>query len=105
MSWLWTLIVGAIIGAIAGAITSKGNSMGCITNIIAGLIGSTIGQAIFGNWGPSAAGMALIPSILGAVILVVQLFHFSLVKDLRNESLKRFDLRGKLKSKRFVRFY
>ncbi len=38
MSWLWTLIVGAVIGAIAGAITSKGNSMGCITtNIIAGL--------------------------------------------------------------------
>lgn len=23
MSWLWTLIVGAVIGAIAGAITSK----------------------------------------------------------------------------------
>ncbi|HGF7802632.1 TPA: GlsB/YeaQ/YmgE family stress response membrane protein, partial [Enterococcus faecium] len=33
MSWLWTLIVGAVIGAIAGAITSKGNSMGCVTNI------------------------------------------------------------------------
>ncbi|HAP9080470.1 TPA: GlsB/YeaQ/YmgE family stress response membrane protein, partial [Enterococcus faecium] len=32
MSWLWTLIVGAVIGAIAGAITSKGNSMGCVTN-------------------------------------------------------------------------
>ena len=70
MSWLWTLIVGAVIGAIAGAITSKGNSMGCITNIIAGLVGSSIGQAIFGEWGPKAAGMELIPSSLGAVILV-----------------------------------
>ncbi len=49
MSWLWTLIVGAVIGAIAGAITSKGNSMGCVTNIIAGLVGSSIGQAIFGE--------------------------------------------------------
>ncbi|MCS5464484.1 GlsB/YeaQ/YmgE family stress response membrane protein [Enterococcus lactis] len=90
MSWLWTLIVGAVIGAIAGAITSKGNSMGCITNIIAGLVGSSIGQAIFGEWGPKAAGMALIPSILGAVILVA-VVSFSLEnghKFLQNSKLK-----------------
>lgn len=76
MGWLWTLIVGAIIGAIAGAITNRGDSMGCITNIIAGLIGSSIGQAIFGDWGPSAAGMAIVPSILGAVILVAVVSFF-----------------------------
>ena len=76
MGWIWTLIVGAVIGASAGAITSKGNSMGCITNIIAGLIGSSIGQAIFGNWGPHAAGMALLPSILGAVSLVAVVSFF-----------------------------
>ena len=76
MGWLWTLIVGAIIGAIAGAITNRGNSMGCITNIIAGLIGSSIGQAVFGDWGPSAAGMAIVPSILGAVILVAVVSFF-----------------------------
>ncbi|MEN2316491.1 GlsB/YeaQ/YmgE family stress response membrane protein [Lacticaseibacillus paracasei] len=71
MAWLWSLIVGAIIGVIAGAITGRGNSMGWIANIIAGLIGSAIGQALLGTWGPSLAGMALIPSILGAVILVI----------------------------------
>ncbi|MCC4312114.1 GlsB/YeaQ/YmgE family stress response membrane protein [Carnobacterium maltaromaticum] len=71
MSFIWSLIVGAIIGAIAGAITKKGGSMGWIVNIIAGLLGSSIGQAIFGHWGPSLAGMALIPSILGATILVL----------------------------------
>ena len=71
MAWLWSLIVGAIIGVIAGAITGSGNSMGWIANIIAGLIGSAIGQALLGTWGPSLAGMALIPSILGAVILVI----------------------------------
>ncbi|WP_128518113.1 GlsB/YeaQ/YmgE family stress response membrane protein [Lacticaseibacillus paracasei] len=64
-------MVGAIIGVIAGAITGRGNSMGWIANIIAGLIGSAIGQALLGTWGPSLAGMALIPSILGAVILVI----------------------------------
>ncbi|MFD1410296.1 GlsB/YeaQ/YmgE family stress response membrane protein [Lapidilactobacillus gannanensis] len=70
MSWIWTLIVGAIIGIIAGALTGKGNRMGWIANIIAGLLGSTLGQALFGSWGPSLAGMALVPSILGAIILV-----------------------------------
>ena len=42
--------------------------MGIIANIIAGLVGSTIGQAILGTWGPSLAG--IVPSIIGAVILV-----------------------------------
>jgi uncharacterized membrane protein YeaQ/YmgE (transglycosylase-associated protein family) len=70
MHLLWSLIVGAIIGAIAGAITSKGQSMGWIANIVAGLVGSFIGQSLFGTWGPQLAGIALIPSIIGAVILV-----------------------------------
>lgn len=69
MGFIWALIVGGVIGAIAGAIT-KGSSMGIIANIIAGLVGSTIGQAILGTWGPSLAGMAIVPSIIGAVILV-----------------------------------
>ena len=68
---IWSLIVGAIIGAIAGAITNRGASMGWISNILAGLIGPAIGQGVLGHWGPSLAGMALIPSIIGAVVLVL----------------------------------
>lgn len=71
LSWIWVLIVGAIIGIIAGFITGKGGSMGFLANLIAGLVGSTLGQAIFGSWGPQMAGMAIVPSILGAVILVL----------------------------------
>lgn len=70
MGFIWSLIVGAVIGVIAGAITNKGKSMGWIANIAAGLIGSAIGQGLLGSWGPKLAGMALIPSIVGAVILV-----------------------------------
>lgn len=44
--------------------------MGWISNILAGLVGSFVGQALLGTWGPSLAGMALIPSIVGAVIVV-----------------------------------
>ncbi|MFT8726908.1 MAG: GlsB/YeaQ/YmgE family stress response membrane protein [Liquorilactobacillus ghanensis] len=69
LHWLWILIVGAII-AIAGAVTSQSSSMGWISNIIAGLVGSAIGEAILGSWGPQLAGMAIVPSIIGAVILV-----------------------------------
>ena len=69
--WIWVLIVGAIIGLLAGVITGRGGSMGFLANIIAGLVGSTLGQAIFGSWGPQMAGMAIVPSVLGAVILVL----------------------------------
>ena len=70
MYWIWTLIVGAIIGAIAGAITNRSGSMGWIANIIAGLAGSALGQALFGSWGPHLGGMAIFPSLIGAVIVV-----------------------------------
>ncbi|TSO25523.1 GlsB/YeaQ/YmgE family stress response membrane protein [Lactobacillus sp. LL6] len=71
LHWLWVLIVGGVIGLIAGAITGRGQSMGWIANILAGLVGSSLGQALLGAWGPQVAGMAIVPSILGAVILVL----------------------------------
>ena len=67
---IWSIIVGGFIGFIAGALTKKGGAMGIITNIVAGLLGSSVGQSLFGYWGPTMAGMALIPSILGAVIVI-----------------------------------
>ena len=73
---LWSIIVGGVIGLIAGGITKKGDSMGIIANIIAGLVGSSVGQSLFGSWGPSLAGMALVPSILGAVIVVAVVSFF-----------------------------
>ncbi|MDE7041005.1 MAG: GlsB/YeaQ/YmgE family stress response membrane protein [Limosilactobacillus sp.] len=71
MHWIWVLIVGGLIGLVAGALTRRGGSMGVISNIVAGLVGSSIGEAVLGAWGPQVAGMAIIPSIIGAVILVM----------------------------------
>ena len=73
---LWSIIVGGLIGLIAGGITKKGGSMGIIANVLAGLIGSSVGQSLLGNWGPSLAGMALLPSIAGAVIVVCVVSFF-----------------------------
>lgn len=67
---VWSIIVGGFIGFVAGAITRKGGSMGILSNVVAGLVGSAVGQALFGTWGPALAGMALVPSILGAVIVI-----------------------------------
>ena len=71
LHWIWVLIVGGVIGLIAGAITHKGGSMNWIANIIAGLVGSSLGEALLGAWGPQVAGMAIGPSVLGAIILVI----------------------------------
>ena len=73
---IWSLIVGGFIGFIAGGITKKGGAMGIIANIIAGLLGSSVGQSLFGTWGPSMAGMAIVPSILGAVIVIAVVSFF-----------------------------
>lgn len=71
MGLIWQLLIGAVIGAVAGALTSRDVPMGWIGNILAGLIGSWLGEMLLGSWGPTIAGMALVPSIIGAVILVV----------------------------------
>lgn len=71
LHWIWVLIVGGVIGLIAGAITHKGGSMNWIANIIAGLVGSSLGEALLDAWGPQVAGMAIVPSLLGAIILVI----------------------------------
>lgn len=71
MDWIWTLLVGAVIGAVASGLVDKRNSKGCVFNVIAGLLGSSLGHKLFGaDWGGHIAGMAIIPSILGAVIVV-----------------------------------
>ncbi len=71
MSILWMLIVGGIIGWLAGLITGRDVPGGIIGNIIAGFIGSWLGGLILGSWGPVIGGFAIIPAIIGAIILGV----------------------------------
>jgi glsB len=44
--------------------------MGCFGKMFLGWIGAFLGQLLFGAWGPSLNGTAIIPSILGAMILL-----------------------------------
>ncbi|KAB2337080.1 GlsB/YeaQ/YmgE family stress response membrane protein [Cytobacillus depressus] len=69
-SFLWSLIIGGIIGWIAGMIVGRNIPGGVFGNIIAGFVGAWLGSAIFGHWGPDIAGFAIIPALIGAVVLV-----------------------------------
>ncbi|MDO4774534.1 MAG: GlsB/YeaQ/YmgE family stress response membrane protein [Aerococcaceae bacterium] len=70
MGLLWQLIVGGVIGWLAGNIMNRDIPGGVIGNIIAGLLGSTIGGYLFKDFGPIIGGMAVVPSLLGAIILI-----------------------------------
>ncbi len=70
MSFLWSLIVGGVIGWLAGMIMGKDIPGGVIGNIIAGFVGAWLGTLILGNWGPHVANFAIIPAIIGAVVVV-----------------------------------
>jgi uncharacterized membrane protein YeaQ/YmgE (transglycosylase-associated protein family) len=70
MSFLWSLIIGGVIGWLAGMIIGKDIPGGVIGNIIAGFVGAWLGTLILGNWGPHVADFAIIPAIIGAVVVV-----------------------------------
>ena len=65
-----SMFVGLLIGLLAGAITNRGERMGCFGKMFLGWIGAFLGQMIFGTWGPILADTAIIPSVLGAMILL-----------------------------------
>lgn len=67
---LGSMLVGLLIGILAGAVTNRGERMGCFGKMFLGWVGAWIGQFLFGYWGPSLAGTAIIPSVLGAMILL-----------------------------------
>jgi len=73
MGFILYLIVGGLIGWLAGLILGKDVPAGCIGNIVAGIIGSWIGGELLGsfsNFGPSLAGIHIVPALIGAIIFV-----------------------------------
>lgn len=79
ISWI---LFGALAGWIASMITGRNQRQGCIMNIIVGVIGAFIGGALYGlltgrtlqvGWNL----VALVVSILGAVVLLLVVNLFS----------------------------
>lgn len=55
---------------LASLITGKDVPGGVIGNIIAGIIGSWVGSKLLGSFGPVIGGYAIIPALIGAIILI-----------------------------------
>lgn len=70
MGFIWSLIIGGLLGWIASLITGKDIPGGIFGNIIAGMIGAWVGSAILGDFGPVIGGYAIIPALIGAIILI-----------------------------------
>jgi uncharacterized membrane protein YeaQ/YmgE (transglycosylase-associated protein family) len=67
---IWSLIVGGILGWFASLITGRDVPGGVIGNIIAGIVGSWLGTALLGKFGPIIGGYAIVPALIGAIILI-----------------------------------
>ena len=65
-----SMFVGLLIGLLAGAITNRGERMGCFGKMFLGWIGASLGHLLFGTWGPNLAGIAIIPAVLGAMVVL-----------------------------------
>jgi uncharacterized membrane protein YeaQ/YmgE (transglycosylase-associated protein family) len=70
LGFIWSLIIGGLIGWVASLIVGRDIPGGIIGNIIAGFVGAWLGSLLLGNWGPDLGGFAIIPAILGSVLLV-----------------------------------
>jgi len=79
ISWI---VFGALAGWIASMITGRNQRQGCIMNIIVGVIGAFIGGLFYGLLTGQTLNVgwnltALIVSILGAVVLLLDVNLFS----------------------------
>jgi transglycosylase associated protein len=77
VGFILSLLVGSFIGCIAGFFTKKGESMGILANVFAGLVGSCAGYSVFGLWVSKFSDFVLIPSVVGAVVLIALLWLFT----------------------------
>ena len=67
---LGSMFVGLLVGLLAGALTNRGESMGCFEKMFLGWIGAFLGHLLFGTWGPNLAGIAIVPAVLGAMVVL-----------------------------------
>lgn len=82
MSWIVTLIIGAIVGWLASIIMKTNAQMGLLANIIVGVLGSVLGFWIAGMLGMDATGgiARFLIALVGAVLLIFILRAFGVFK-------------------------
>lgn len=66
-----TLLIAALVGWVANRIVPGKIPYGWLGAIVFGLLGSWVGGILLGDAGPEIGGIAVIPAIVGAVILAI----------------------------------
>ncbi|WP_404331712.1 GlsB/YeaQ/YmgE family stress response membrane protein [Mesobacillus maritimus] len=70
-AFIISAIIALAIGIVADKVSPFDMPGGWAGAMVAGFIGTWLGQVLFGAWGPIVAGYALIPALIGAVIVVI----------------------------------
>ncbi|MDB5045212.1 MAG: putative transglycosylase associated protein [Deinococcus sp.] len=78
MSWIITILVGALCGWLASLIMKTNAQQGAVANILIGIVGSILAQFIFGNLlnvGGTVAGngfsfWSIVWGVVGSVVLI-----------------------------------
>lgn len=70
LGFILSVIVAIVVGWIGDAIVKTDMPGGVIGSAIAGFIGAWLGHLILGHMGPDIGGIAIIPAILGAAVVV-----------------------------------
>ncbi len=71
LTFLLTAVVALVIGTVADKLSPFSMPGDWAGAIIAGFIGAWLGPILFGTFGPVVVGFALVPALLGAIIVVI----------------------------------
>ena len=88
MSWIITLLVGALIGWIASMIMRADAQMGALANIVVGIVGSALGKFLFSDLlgigsADNAGALTLAGLLWGVVGSVILIYAIQLVTHRR----------------------
>ena len=71
MGWIMALIITIVIVAIVERVSKTQLPYGWLGNIVVGLIGGVLGQVLLGQWGLSLAGVYIIQTFIGSLVLII----------------------------------
>jgi uncharacterized membrane protein YeaQ/YmgE (transglycosylase-associated protein family) len=70
-AFILSVIFALVIGTVADRLSPFSMPGSWVGAIVAGYVGTWLGPYLFGTWGPMVVGYWLVPSLIGAYIIVI----------------------------------